>query len=86
MFLRSDAPRGLWSPHPLNQLIVILVIRAHFDGSQYTMKGTAVCLLLYGSLAGIYLVHIIIMPMSYCALRDRTALINERDRTALINA
>ena len=27
-------PRGLYSPHSLNRLIVVLVIRAHFDGNE----------------------------------------------------
>ena len=34
MLLRSDAPGGLWSPHSLNRLFVVLVIRAHFDGNE----------------------------------------------------
>ena len=32
--LRGDAPGGLWSPHSLNRIIAVLVIRPHFDGNE----------------------------------------------------
>ena len=40
-FLRGDAPGGLWSPHSLNRHIVVLVIRAHFDGNEVVLPRCA---------------------------------------------